>query len=81
MCNTFKTAASGICQATSASLEDTQYGTILPKSDLFFTVSTAHIYETQKATLVWLKFAFMLHDAEFKLNKNFSKSFLIMVNK
>lgn len=73
-------ASSGIYQATSASLEDTQSGTILPKFDLFFTVSTAHIYETQKATLVWLKFAFMLNDAEFKLNKDTDKSILNMVN-
>lgn len=77
----FKIASSEIYQATSASLEDTQYGTILPKFDLFFTVGTAYIYETQKATLVWLKFAFMFNDAELKLKKIINKSFLNMVNK
>lgn len=77
----FKIASSEIYQATSASLEDTQYGTILPKFDLFFTVGTAYIYEIQKATLVWLKFAFMFNDAELKLKKIINKSFLNMVNK
>lgn len=77
----YKTAASGMCQATSASLEDTQYGTILPKFDLFFTVSTAHTYETQKATLVWLNFTVMSNDTEFKLNKDIRKQILIMVSK
>lgn len=48
---------------------------------IWSSMSVQHIYETQKATLVWLKFAFMINDAEFKLNKDINKSFLNMVNK
>lgn len=77
----YKTAASGMCQATSASLEDTQHGAILPKSEWFFTVSTAHTYETQRATLAWLQFTVMSNDTEFKLNKDIRKQILIMVSK
>lgn len=56
-------------------------GTILPMSGSFFTMNTAHIYETQKATLLMLKVAFhMLNDAEkFKPNKDIKKPFFIMV--